>query len=55
MDELRAKVRELQNSVRGLSMEVEGLRVHTSSASTFILDELESLTKAINELINKLR
>lgn len=54
MPELKAKVLELQNSVRGLSLEVEGMRQHQSSSATFILDELDDLTKAINELIRRI-
>ena len=55
MSDLHDKVVELQNSVKGLALEVEGMRKHTSSATDFILVELENLEKSIHELIEKLK
>jgi hypothetical protein len=41
---------EIDNSIKGLRLEVEGLRMHTGSTGEFILISLEHLTRIVKEL-----
>lgn len=52
-DETLASLRELRNSVMGLSLEVEGLRLNNNSNSDFILDALRDLLKKLNKVLDE--
>ena len=54
-DQLIAKITELRNSVRGLALDVERWRQHTSASGDFMLVELEHINDTINELIQKIK
>jgi hypothetical protein len=41
---------ELESSVKGLRLEVEGWRMHTGSASHFMMVEIDRLIDVLNEL-----
>ena len=41
---------EIDNSINGLRLEVEGLRMHTGSTGEFILISLEHLAHIVKEL-----
>lgn len=41
---------EIDNSINGLRLEVEGLRMHTGSTGEFILISLEHLANIVKEL-----
>lgn len=41
---------EVENSINGLRLEVEGLRMHTGSTGEFILISLDHLSNIVNEL-----
>lgn len=45
-----AKLEEIKNSLKGLSMEVEGWRQHTGSTGEFILVALKDMLNAVNKL-----
>ncbi len=51
---LLMKLTEIQHSIKGLLMQVEGWRVHTSSMGDFIIAEVEELQRAVAELKTKL-
>lgn len=42
-DELNASIEELINSIKGLSLEVEGMRVSSDSTAYFIIEILKDL------------
>lgn len=44
------KLEELKNSIKGLSMEVEGWRQHTGSTGEFILVALKDMLAAVVKL-----
>lgn len=48
--ELKAQLVELEAAIRGLSLEVEGWRIHTDSTGTFILDALRDVLAAVKLL-----
>lgn len=48
--ELKAQMVELEAAIRGLSLEVEGWRIHTDSTGTFILDALRDVLVAVKNL-----
>lgn len=48
------KITEIQHTIRGLMIQVEGWRVHTSSVSDFLLREVEELQRIVGELKVKL-
>jgi hypothetical protein len=41
---------EIENSIKGLRLEVEGLRMHTGSTGEFILLSLEHLSNMVKAL-----
>jgi hypothetical protein len=43
-------LKEVENSINGLRLEVEGLRMHTGSTGEFILISLEHLKSIVEEL-----
>lgn len=43
-------LQEVENSINGLRLEVEGLRMHTGSTGEFILISLDHLSNIVNEL-----
>lgn len=45
-----AKLEELKNNIKGLSMEVEGWRQHTGSTGEFILVALKDMLAAVVKL-----
>lgn len=51
---LLIKITEIQHTIKGLVMQIEGWRVHTSSMGDFILAEVEELQRAVAELKQKL-
>ncbi len=55
IESLKDKIQDLRNRVSGLSLEVEGMRIHQSSSAEFILGELRAMTKEIKELMEKLK
>lgn len=48
--DISGKLEELKNSLKGLSMEVEGLRLNNNSNSDFILVALKDMLGAVNRL-----
>lgn len=48
--DIRAKLEEICNSLKGLSLEVEAWRVHTSGNGEFFLSALRDLLTAVNKL-----
>jgi hypothetical protein len=48
--DIRAKLEEICNSIKGLSIEVEMWRVHTSGNGGFFLKALKDLLVAVNQL-----
>jgi hypothetical protein len=50
LEDIKAKLEELKNTLKGLSMEVEGWRQHTGSTGTFILDAIHDAVRAVNKL-----
>lgn len=47
------RLREVQNAIRGLSLEVEGLRLNNNSNSDFILSALKDLLCSVNRVLDK--
>jgi hypothetical protein len=52
---LVAKITGIQVTIKGLMLQVEGWRVHTSSMGDFILHEIEELEKTVVELKSTLQ
>lgn len=50
-DEERVEV--IAATLRGLRLEVEGLRIHNASSVDFLLGAINDLTKAVYELVHK--
>ena len=48
--DIRAKLEEICVSIKGLSLEVEGWRQHTSGNGEFFLGALKDLLAAVNKL-----
>lgn len=48
--DFKAKLIEIEAAIRGLSLEVEGWRIHTDSTGTFILDALRDVLVAVKNL-----
>lgn len=48
--DFKAKLIEIEAAIRGLSLEVEGWRIHTDSTGTFILDALRDLLTVVKRL-----
>jgi hypothetical protein len=44
------RIHEVENSINGLRLEVEGLRMHVGSTGEFILMSIEHLTSILDEL-----
>lgn len=51
-DALLATLRELRNTITGLSLEVEGLRLNNNSNSDFILDALRDVLAKLNKALD---
>ena len=51
---LIAKITEIQYTIKGLMIQIEGWRTHTSSVSDFLLREVEELQRIVTELKDKL-
>lgn len=48
--DLAGKLEELKNCIKGLSMEVEGMRQHIGSTGSFMLDALHDMLRAVVKL-----
>lgn len=52
-DALIESIREFKNSIKGLSMEVEGWRQHTSTNGEFVLITLRDILVKLNTVLDK--
>jgi hypothetical protein len=47
------RLQEVKNAIKGLSMEVEGLRVSNDSTADFVLCSLKDLIAAVNRMLDE--
>jgi CDP-diacylglycerol pyrophosphatase len=47
------KLQEVKNAIKGLSMEVEGLRVSNDSSADFVLCALKDLLITVNRMLDE--
>lgn len=52
-DDLVGKLQEVRNSIKGLSLEIEGLRLNNNSTGDFILVALKDLLVSVNRMLDK--
>lgn len=52
-DDLVGKLQEVRNSIKGLSLEIEGLRLNNNSTGDFILVALKDLLLSVNRMLDK--
>lgn len=52
-EDLIEKLQEVRNCIKGLSLEVEGLRLNNNSNSDFILVALKDLLISVNRMLDK--
>lgn len=52
-DDLIGKLQEVRNAIKGLSLEIEGLRMNNNSTGEFILVALKDLLVSVNRMLDK--
>lgn len=52
---MKEVLQEIDANIRGLRLEVEGWRKHTSSNGTFVMDQLDELERILKQLRDKLK